>query len=216
MTSDNQVQNEFLERVKDRVKERLSWPRFRHSLGVLVFAVRLADRWGADRNKAMLAAMVHDYARELGREKLISIAGRLRIHLDKWERQSAGLMHARVGAALVREELAIEDQEILSAVARHTTGSPNMSLLDKVIFLADSLEPGREFDGVDRLRQLAERDIDKATLFTLDRSIAYVLEKKGEFLHPATVAARNYLLEQLRLEFLRQTKAARKGRKTGG
>ncbi len=102
-------------------------------------------------------------------------------------------MHAPVGAHLAKERFQIEDEEVLSAVAHHTMGRENMTLLEKIVFLADLIEPSRAYEDVEEIRKIAFADFHKALLMAYDGIISFVL-RKGDPLHPTTVAARNYLI----------------------
>lgn len=172
---------------------RLSPGRIRHSLGVAEYSARLAARYGAPVEKARLAGLLHDYARDLAPQELIARAERAGLISHVVEKRVPVLLHGPVGAWLLREEAGIADEEILQAVSRHTTGAPNMSLIDKIVYLADALEPGRQYYGVDDLRRMAEEDLDRALLKTMESGIVYVL-RRGQLLHPVTIEARNYLL----------------------
>lgn len=172
---------------------RLSPRRLRHSQGVAAYAERLAAKYGVAQDKAKLAGLMHDYARDLPEQELLARGGEAGLISHEVEKKFPVLLHAPVGAWLLRTELGLEDEEILQAISRHTVGAPAMSPLDKIIYLADALEPGRQYPGVEELRRLAEEDLDQGLLKVLEGSILYVL-KKRQPLHPATVEARNYLL----------------------
>ena len=103
------------------------------------------------------------------------------------------LFHGEIGRHLAKDEFGVKDQEILTAIENHTTGRPGMSRLEKIIYLADHVEIGREFSGIDRIRKLAFTDLDRAIIAFAENSIAYFL-KLGLPFHPATVETRNYLL----------------------
>ncbi|KKM11190.1 hypothetical protein SY88_09875 [Clostridiales bacterium PH28_bin88] len=169
---------------------------YAHSLRVELAARDLAVRYGADVERAALAGLLHDYARDLPEEQLkeMAIANNLISHPVDF--LLPVLLHAPVGAYLVSRDLGILDQEILDAIARHTIGNPTMSVMEKVIFLADMIEPGRSFPGADDLRRTAEQDLDKAMLAAFDSALSYVISR-GSLIHPVTVEARNNLLQQI-------------------
>lgn len=173
--------------------ERMPAGRYRHSLGVADTAAELAVRYGVDPEQARLAGLLHDYARDLPAEELLKISTSADLISCELERQVPVLLHGQVGAYLVQEELGITDKAVCQAISRHTVGAPNMTVLDKIIYLADTIEPGRNFDGIQKIRSLAATDLDSALLEALKASIIYVL-KKGQLLHPATVEARNNIL----------------------
>lgn len=180
------------ERAKAWIASRLSHGRFEHSLRVADEAARLAQRWGADPEKAKLAGVLHDVARELPPEEMHRLIDEQRIQVTEQELQVQPLLHAPVGAFLVQHEFGLDDAEVWAAIRYHTTGRPDMSLLEKVVYLADYIEPGRNFPGVDQARRLAEANLDAAMLWAFNQTIDY-LAKRGSSAHPFTVEARNAL-----------------------
>ena len=171
--------------------------RFRHSRDVSRTAVRLAERWGADVEKARMAGILHDCARNLKGDALLASAAKQGLTLSSIEILQPALIHAALGAALAEQRFGVTDPEVLQAIRRHTTGAENMTKLDKVIYLADCIEPGRKFPGVQQLREAAEKDLDAAVLLAFDYSISFVLAGGG-LLHPDTVAGRNSLLMEMK------------------
>ena len=179
------------------LEKRLTPSRLAHTRGVFNTALELAGRYGADEEKAGLAAILHDAAKNLGAAQLLSLAGQEGIIVDIVQQQAPDLLHGPVAAVLARRELTIADEDVLRAIAIHTTGAPGMSILDKVIYLADYIEPGRNFPGVLELRRTAARNLDQAVLQAMDGTLRHVIDR-GLLIHPLTVAARNWLLEQMR------------------
>jgi predicted HD superfamily hydrolase involved in NAD metabolism len=179
------------------ISARLSPRRLQHSLMVAETARELACDHGADATKAYLIGILHDYAKNLPAEELLAIATAGGLVGHEIEILLPGLLHAPVGAYLLVRDLKIEDQEILQAVRVHTLGSTNMSVMDKIIFLADMIEPSRKaYPDLERLRQLCPLDLDQAMLLGLESTIRYCLER-GTLLHPRTVEARNTFLLQI-------------------
>ena len=178
--------------IEKIVQERLSEPRFLHTLGVAKEAVRLSEKWGADKPSAYLAGLVHDFAKEIPKDEAIK---KLREFGETGFDYSAcpSLIHGPLGARLALQELGIENSSVLDAIRYHTTGRQGMTLLEKIIYLADFIEPSRKFDGVQKVRKLAYEDIDRAILLEADMVIGFVLER-GQFLHEETVQMRNELL----------------------
>lgn len=183
------------ERMKEKLKQNLSKKRFEHSVNVSQTAVILAQKYGGNVEQAKLAGMLHDCARELPQEKLLQTAKLFDIVENDVEKSMVVLLHAPLGAKIAENEYDIRDKEILRAIALHTTGDAKMTLLDKIIYLADCIEPSREYPGLDNLRNLSVQDIDKAVLAALEHSLTYIISQHS-LIHPATVAARNYLLQQ--------------------
>ena len=167
--------------------------RFRHSRDVSRTAVRLAERWDVDVEKARTAGILHDCARNLKGEDLLSSAKANGLFLNDIEVLQPALIHAPLGAILAERVFGVADWEILQAIRRHTTGAANMTMLDKIIYLADCIEPGRNFPGVQHLRELAEKNLNSAVLAAYDQGIRFVLDGGG-LLHPDTVEGRNSLL----------------------
>ena len=183
-----------LEQMKQELEKRLKPSRFRHSLGVAETAVKLAKRFGADEERARVAGLLHDCAREFRNEDMVREAEKRGIAIGEVERSMPLLLHADIGAVRVRELYGVEDAAISQAIARHTVGGPAMTVLDKIIWYADMIEPGRDFPGVDKLRELGgTASLDAMLLAGLSHSIVFVVEK-GHLIHPATVLARNEIL----------------------
>lgn len=179
-----------------RLKNTLTEKRFAHTLGVVDTAEQLALFYGCDVKKARLAALCHDAAKNLEPGELIERSKKYKLRLDAVSKKSPGLLHAYVGACMARFDFGIDDEEVLDAIYYHTTGKRNMSLLCKIIFLADITEPGRSnIPSLDVMRKTAYKDLDGALITAFDSVIAHVLNS-GSLLHPDTVKARNYILEQ--------------------
>lgn len=182
--------------ICDRLKRMLSEKRYQHSLSVCKTAVELSVRYGGDIEKAKIAGLVHDYAKELDKVILLKYVKQFDIMLDDVMKIQMELLHGIVGAEIVSAEFEIYDRDVLNAVRFHTTGRVNMSLLEKIIYLADYIEPTRNFKGVEDLRKVALSDIDKATLMAFDHTIQYVISQR-KLLHPDTIHARNSILMEI-------------------
>lgn len=183
-----------MERSKalELVKKQLTDKRYVHTLGVLETAVLLANQYGADASKAELAAIFHDYAKFRPREEMKQIL------VDEHEDERLfefhhELWHAPAGAVLVRREAGIEDEEILSAIRWHTTGKPGMTVLEKIIYLADYIEPGRVFPGVEEVRGIAKQNLEAAVLAAVKNSILFLMSKKQP-VFPVTMDTYNDLI----------------------
>jgi len=177
---------------------RLSPRRYEHSLQVAQVAQSMAEHYDVDPDKAYLTGILHDYAKGIPASELLSLAINNNLLSYEVERLVPDLLHAQVGAFLLKKELAIDDEEILKAVRNHTLGNLNMSKLDQIIYLADMIEPGRDYPGVERLRCLAWKSLDQGMLFGLESTIKYCLEQ-GRILHPLTIEVRNYFLRNVNL-----------------
>lgn len=182
------------ENWRRQLTERMPPGRYRHCLSVAGVARRLAEQYGVDTRQAELAGLVHDYARDRPAEELRRLAETHNLVTHPVELCAPVLLHAPVGAWLVERELGIDDPAVLQAIRRHTVGAPGMSDLDKILFLADAIEPGRNYPGVEDVRRALAEGLERALLRAFDSSLGYVLQQGG-LLHPQTVEARNYLLE---------------------
>ncbi|MDZ4133274.1 MAG: bis(5'-nucleosyl)-tetraphosphatase (symmetrical) YqeK [Dethiobacteria bacterium] len=175
------------------MQELLNDELYRHSLGVSRAAVVLAERFGADVEKAELAGLLHDYGKRYSHQELLEKADRLNLMLDDLTRREGKLLHAPVGAALLNSELQITEADLAEAVSDHTTGRCGMGVLGKVLYLADYIEENRNFEGVEKIRQLASIDFDQALLAAVNNAIRSVLAR-NLILHPRSVEFRNCLL----------------------
>lgn len=183
-------------KIKKYLENALSEKRFKHSLGVAEEAERLADKYGTDKKKAYLAGLVHDVAKEIDTDSARNmLKDRFGIRVDPVTYNVPKLLHAPLGACLAQTEFGIFDAEILDAVKYHTTAKADMSLLTKIIYMADYIEPNRDFEGVEELRKQAYQDLDEAIITGLDYTISELLSD-GKMFHPDTVHARNYLILQ--------------------
>ena len=180
--------------MRELLKSRLKPGRFEHSLGVAETAAELAGRFGIDREKARIAGLLHDCAREFQNSSMLEEAEKRGIPVGPVERAMPLLLHAYIGAHRVKELYGVEDEEISQSIWRHTVGGPAMTRLDKVIYFADMIEPHRDYPEVKQLRKLARTaELDEMLLVGLTESIRFVLDK-NHLIHPDTVTARNELL----------------------
>lgn len=166
--------------------------RHAHILGVARTAVELARRWGGDEELAFRAGILHDCTKYLSLEEHLAICEKYGVELDDMERQSAKLLHSKSGAALARHMYGQNDA-VYGAICWHTTGKADMTLLEKIIYLADYMEPNRKFDAVEELRRLCYEDLDKALLLGIQMSIED-LNQRGVPIHKNTQAAMDWLL----------------------
>lgn len=183
--------------AKKLITGRLSKNRLIHSCNVADVAVKLAKEYGIDEETAYVAGLLHDYAKGLSSEMLLKIAEENNLIDDEIEYLIPDILHAKVGAFLLKKEGVVENEEVLQAIANHTLGAIEMSDLDKIIFLADMIEPSRDYPTLDRLKCLAFKNLDEAMLFGLESTIKYCIEK-NRLLHPKTIAVRNKFLRLLR------------------
>lgn len=175
--------------------EKIGNKRTEHSQGVMDTAVKLANIYNGDANKAKIAGLLHDCAKYKDKSYLLKRANDFGMVLDEIMQENTQLIHGPLGAEVAREEFGIKDEEILNAIRYHTTGRENMTLLDKIIYIADYIEPGRSFPGVEEARDLAFKDLDKSIRCAMDNTIIH-LANTGKLIHLDTIKARNYLVLQ--------------------
>lgn len=177
-----------LKEAKALARRRMSDKRYQHTLNVKKMAVKLAKHYGADPDQAALAALLHDTAKEMPIAEMLALMRRYPELAGDAENRPTPVWHGVCAAILARTEWGVTDEAVLSAVACHTTGKPGMSLLDKILFLADMTCAERDWDGVKELRALELEDIDRAMLAGLDQSIRFV-EQCGRPLELLSVEA---------------------------
>ncbi|GIQ69734.1 HD domain-containing protein [Xylanibacillus composti] len=184
-----------LQAVMESVRAQMPEKRWQHTIGVRDTAIRLSLQYGADPVQAEWAAVLHDVAKywpvEKQRQTLVDAGEQ-----EPWLQYDKPLWHAPAGAIVAERQYSVTDSMILDAIRYHTSGRPGMTLLDKVVCLADYMEPGRAFPGVDRIRELAERSLEAALIAGFEGTIGQLIEQ-GAPIFPMTVLARNSLLEEL-------------------
>ncbi len=173
-----------------RLKKDIGMERYEHTLRVAETSKKLARKYGADEEKANIAALLHDCGKFQDKKNLLKVTDDFDIILDNVMKFNKHLIHGPLGAEIAKRTYDVHDEEILNAVYYHTTGRENMSLLEKVIYIADYIEPGRDFKGLEEVRNLVDVDLNNALLLAMDNTIKYVIEK-GYLLHLDTVKARN-------------------------
>ena len=166
-----------LKEAKQLVRSRLGDKRYEHTLNVKKMAVKLARHYGEDEDKAALAALLHDSAKEMPKSEMRELMRRWPQYADGGEERPAPVWHGICAAILARTEWGVTDEDVLSAIACHTTGKAGMSRLDKILYLADMTSAERDWDGVDELRRLELEDLDRAMLAALEQSNRFVLEQ---------------------------------------
>lgn len=178
------------ETLAQKVQMQMSEKRFQHVLGVEKTAIDLAEKYGASLEKASIAGLVHDYAKERTDDEFEMVIRRDGYDLNLL-RYGNAIWHGLVGADFVQRELAIQDEEILQAMRLHTTGAARMTLLDKIIYVADFIEPGRDFPGADEGRSLAAVDLNEAVAFETRHTLMYLMEKQ-QLIYPKTLETYNF------------------------
>lgn len=173
----------------EKIRVAMKPARFQHVLGVEQAALALADRYGCDPKKASLAALLHDYAKEVEDQVFLDLIAKYDLDRDllNWDNN---IWHGVVGAYKIAEDFGLKDEEIFQAIQRHTIGAGQMTLLDKVLYVADYIEPNRDFPGVDEARCIARESLDKAVAYETAQTITY-LAKKGIPIYPKTLETYN-------------------------
>ena len=163
------------------MEKELESKRYEHTLGVAYTAAALAMRYGVDLNRAQAAGLLHDCAKNLSNEKRIRICQKNGLPINDAEHKNPFLLHAKVGSFLAKQKYGIEDQEILDAIEWHTTGRPGMGILEKIIYIADYIEPGRnQASNLEEVRYLAFCDLDDCLFRILEDTLKYLAASKAE------------------------------------
>lgn len=167
--------------------------RYKHSLRVVEVAARLAKIYNADIEKVKTAALLHDCAKFQEERSLLKRISDFDIILDDVMQNNRELIHGPLGAKIAEIEYCILDKEILDAIYYHTIGRVDMTLLDKIIYIADYIEPRRNFSGVEEIRVMAFKDLNESLLMAMDNTILFLI-KNNNLIHPNTIEARNHLI----------------------
>lgn len=187
-----------LQQIKEKLKLELTTKRYIHSINVMNSSIMLAEKYGEDVCKAELAGLLHDCARDIRGEKVFELCEEYKIEVDDISMEQPELLHGPIGSRLAEKIYAVTDLDVISAIYNHTLGRENMRQLEKIVFIADYIEPGREFPGVDNIREMAVISLDNAMLLAFDCTFAYCL-KKNCLIHPKAIYARNYILNNINI-----------------
>ena len=182
-----------LEEMQALLKESIPGKRYKHSVNVYETALKLAEAHGLPKEKIAVSALLHDCGREVPSKESVAKCQELGLPIDEVELHQPILLHAKLGVYNAMHKYGVADQEILDGIMYHTTGIDGMSTLAKVVYLADMIEPGRDFPGVEELRKLARRDLDRAMLLAYSNTIRYLLEG-GLLIHPHCISGYNELI----------------------
>jgi predicted HD superfamily hydrolase involved in NAD metabolism len=181
-----------LRKIRKAMERALDARRYEHTLGVEYTAAALAMRYDASIKNAQLAGLLHDCAKCLSDEKRLSLCEKHNISINETERRNPALLHAKVGSFLAMDEYGVDDPDVIYAILNHTTGRPGMSTLEKIIFVADYIEPGRhKASNLDEIRHLAFEDLDAAMIHILGDTLEY-LESEGGDIDPMTRKTYDY------------------------
>lgn len=184
-----------IKEIETDLSNKLSKKRFIHTLGVVNSAMYLAKKYGANIEDAHLAALLHDCAKEIPLLEMRDLVADLPCDQDMLH--SGALLHGLAGMVLANTQYGVTNSDILEAIRVHTTGKENMSKLDKIIFLADYIEPNRNFPGVNDIRLAAEQSLDAGVLCGFDMTIRHLIDS-GDSIYPLTILSRNDLLRHMK------------------
>lgn len=182
-----------IEEMNLYLKENLLEKRYIHVKGVVEMAKKLAKLNKVSEEKAEIAALAHDVAKNLSKDKMKEIITENNIVISELEENNPNLWHSIIAPIVAKEKLGIEDEEILDSIRWHTTGKENMSVLTKIIYIADMIEPNRNFDGVQEIRKITYDNLDSGVYNGLTHSIKFLLSK-NLLIDENTIKARNYFL----------------------
>ncbi len=176
-----EAKSSSIKKIRKTMEKTLDAKRFEHTLGVAYTAAALAMRYGSDVLKAQTAGMLHDCAKCMSNEKRLHICEKHNISVNEIERRNPFLLHAKVGSYIAMRKFNIHDSDIINAILNHTTGRPDMSLLEKIVYIADYIEPGRkQAPNLGQIRRMAFQDLDEALFCILKDTLVYLNQVDGD------------------------------------
>ncbi len=187
------MSDERIPQWMEEIKKRLSGRRYRHTLGVAFTSASLAMRYAYDPDIAFTAGLFHDIAKEFSKEKTLRLCEENAIPISQVEKRNTVLLHGKLGAFVAKTEFSVTNKEILDAIRCHTTGKPEMNLLEKILFTADYIEPLRDRRGsnLDTIRQLSFMDLDAAIVMITEETIQF-LDGRGKEIDSMTTKTHDY------------------------
>ncbi|MBE7043815.1 MAG: HD domain-containing protein [Ruminococcaceae bacterium] len=191
--------NELI-KIRKAMEKELDGKRYEHTLGVEFTAASLAMCYNASVMNAQIAGLLHDCAKCLSNDKKLSICEKYNISINEVEKRNPFLLHAKVGSFLAMHEYGIEDTDVINAILNHTTGRPGMSLLEKIVFVADYIEPARkQAPNLNEIRKLAFENLDLALVRILEDTLVYLQDQGSEGeLDPMTQKTYEYYCENVK------------------
>lgn len=185
---------ELIDTIKKDLKETLSERRYIHSIGVMEMCAKLAQIYGVDVQKAQIAGLLHDIAKEMPKEEMFKYVEENKIEINEIERASFPLLHGKIGADIAKKKYNV-DKQVEDAIRYHTTTSPEMDTLAKIVYVSDKIEMNRESEDYDieYERKLAKKDLDKTVLYIIDANIKSLIEK-GKLIETDVIDTRNHLI----------------------
>lgn len=187
--------------IRNDLKKILQPSRYEHTMGVVKTAKHLAEIYGYSVKKMKYAALLHDCAKHLSDSDKIALCREYSVPIRQVEMDNPSLLHAKCGAILAKEKYGVEDNEILHAIAVHTTGEPNMNLPDMILFVSDYIEPGRnQAPHLKELRELSEKDLTQTTYYILKDTVSYLNSRKESCMDSITLETYQYYKELVKGE----------------
>ena len=184
--------DEKILKIQHTLKKELDENRYHHTLGVMYTSASMAMRYDVDVQKALYAGLLHDCAKCIPSDKKIRLCEKYGLPVSSVEKENPSLLHARLGAYLAHEKYGVKDEEIIYAIESHTTGRPGMSMLEKIVYIADYIEPARnKAPNLTRVRKLAFEDLDECMYEILKDTLSY-LEENPKDVDAATKEAFEY------------------------
>ena len=196
-----------IEEMRALLQQSLKPKRYEHSVRVYETALKMAEHYHADVKKVAVAALIHDCGRRIPKEDSVVKAKELGIPVDPVEEAQPILLHAKLGVYYAVHEYGVnpEDREVLDAIRYHSTGTADMTETARIVFLADLIEPGRDFEGVEAIREASFRDLDRGMFLSYENTIRYLLDD-GLLIHPDAIAGYNRLAAQYKEEKIKDKK----------
>lgn len=182
-----------LDKMKELLEASIPGKRFKHSLAVYETALKMAEYFGCDKEKIAIAALLHDCGREVSTKESVIWAREHGFDVDEIEANQPILLHSQIGTYFAKEKYGVDDLEIIDAIRYHTTGINGMSEIAKIVFLADIIEPNRDYPGVEDLRKVSFKDLDKAMLMAYCNTTKYLFAE-GLLVHPNCIKGYNELI----------------------
>ena len=184
-----------IQEIQEILKKRLSEDRYNHSVGAMKKAVELAKKYGENEKDAELAGLIHDIAKEMGKQEIEDYVKAHNIELDEIEKAQLNLAHGKIGANIAKEEFGA-NEKIQNAIKYHTMGNVAMNQFDKIIYIADKIEDTRTYEELEKVTELAGKSLDEAILYILDFTTQKCIRKQIA-IHPDTILLRNHLLKAI-------------------
>ena len=196
-----------IEEMRALLQQSLKPKRYEHSVRVYETALKMAAHYHTDEKKVAVAALIHDCGRRIPKEDSVAKAKELGIPVDPVEEAQPILLHAKLGVYYAVHEYGVspEDREVLDAIRYHSTGTADMTDIARIVFLADLIEPGRDFEGVEAIREASFRDLDRGMFLSYENTIRYLLDD-GLLIHPDAIAGYNRLAARYKSEKIKDKK----------